>query len=137
VGGAAQTKIIKKLGGGVRLALAQYRELAAFAQFASDLDETTRKQLERGQRVTELMKQKQYSPLSIGEMALSLFAVNEGFLDQVPVKKIVSFEAGLHAHMRAAHGELLEQINSTGSWNDEIAAGLRKVAEEFVATGAY
>jgi len=137
VGGAAQTKIIKKLGGGVRLALAQYRELAAFAQFASDLDETTRKQLERGQRVTELMKQKQYSPLSIGEMALSLFAVNEGFLDQVPVKKIVSFEAGLHAHMRAAHGALLEQINSSGAWNDEIAAGLRKVAEEFVATGAY
>ncbi|MCJ7557821.1 MAG: F0F1 ATP synthase subunit alpha [Gammaproteobacteria bacterium] len=137
VGGAAQTKIIKKLGGGVRMALAQYRELAAFAQFASDLDDTTRKQLERGQRVTELMKQKQYSPLSVGEMAMSLFAVNEGFLDAVPVKKIVDFEAGLHAHMRAAHGALLEQINSTGNWNDEIAASLRKVAEEFQATGAY
>ena len=85
VGGAAQTKIIKKLGGGVRLALAQYRELAAFAQFASDLDATTRQQLERGQRVTELMKQKQYSPLSVAEMALSLYAVNEGYLDKVEV----------------------------------------------------
>jgi len=137
VGGAAQTKIIKKLGGGVRLALAQYRELAAFAQFASDLDETTRKQLERGQRVTELMKQKQYSPLSIGQMALSLFAVNEGFLDEVPVKKIVDFEAGLHAHMRAAHSALEDKINSTGDFNDDIAAELRKVAEEFRATGAY
>ena len=137
VGGAAQTKIIKKLGGGVRLALAQYRELAAFAQFASDLDETTRKQLERGQRVTELMKQKQYSPLSIGQMALSLFAVNEGFLDEVPVKKIVDFEAGLHAHLRAAHAALEDKINSTGDYNDDIAAELRKVAEEFRATGAY
>jgi F-type H+-transporting ATPase subunit alpha len=137
VGGAAQTKIIKKLGGGVRLALAQYRELAAFAQFASDLDDTTRKQLERGQRVTELMKQKQYSPLSIGQMALSLFAVNEGFLDEVPVKKIVDFEAGLHAHMRAAHSALEDKINSTGDFNDDIAAELRKVAEEFRATGAY
>ncbi|MDH3400409.1 MAG: F0F1 ATP synthase subunit alpha [Chromatiales bacterium] len=137
VGGAAQTKIIKKLGGGVRLALAQYRELAAFAQFASDLDDTTRKQLERGQRVTELMKQKQYSPLSIGQMALSLFAVNEGFLDEVPVKKIVDFEAGLHAHMRAAHAALEDKINSTGDFNDDIAAELRKVAEEFRATGAY
>ena len=89
VGGAAQTKIIKKLGGGVRLALAQYRELAAFAQFASDLDETTRKQLERGQRVTELMKQKQYSPLNVAEMAASLFAANEGYLDDVPVEKLL------------------------------------------------
>jgi F-type H+/Na+-transporting ATPase subunit alpha len=89
VGGAAQTKIIKKLGGGVRLALAQYRELAAFAQFASDLDAATRRQLERGQRVTELMKQKQYSPLSVAEMALSLYAVNEGFLDDVPAAKVV------------------------------------------------
>ncbi len=96
VGGAAQTKIIKKLGGGVRLALAQYRELAAFAQFASDLDETTRKQLERGQRVTELMKQKQYSPLSVAEMAVSLFAANEGYLDDVDIKKVVDFEAALH-----------------------------------------
>jgi F-type H+-transporting ATPase subunit alpha len=137
VGGAAQTKIIKKLGGGVRLALAQYRELAAFAQFASDLDETTRKQLERGQRVTELMKQKQYSPLSVGEMAMSLYAVNEGYLDKVDVDKVVAFEAGLRAHMKAHHGELLEKINATCDLNDEIQSGLKAVAEEFKATGAY
>ena len=105
VGGAAQTKIIKKLGGGVRLALAQYRELAAFAQFASDLDEATRKQLERGQRVTELMKQPQYSPLSVGEMAVSLFAANEGYLDDVEANKIVDFEAALHAHVNEKFAE--------------------------------
>ena len=110
VGGAAQTKIIKKLGGGVRLALAQYRELAAFAQFASDLDEITRKQLERGQRVTELMKQLQYSPLSIAEMGVSLYAANEGFLDDLEVNKVVPFEAGLHAHMRSNHADLLDQV---------------------------
>src|SRR5918994_493292 len=99
VGGAAQTDIIKKLGGGIRLSLAQYRELAAFSQFASDLDEATRKQLERGQRVTEMMKQKQYAPMSVAEMALSIYAVNEGFLDDVPLAKILPFEAGLHAHL--------------------------------------
>ena len=137
VGGAAQTKIIKKLGGGVRLALAQYRELAAFAQFASDLDETTRKQLERGQRVTELMKQKQYSPLSVGEMAMSLFAVNEGYIDDVEADKVVAFEAALLAHMKANHGDLLDKINDTGDYSDEIQAGLKAVAEEFIATGAY
>ncbi len=137
VGGAAQTKIIKKLGGGVRLALAQYRELAAFAQFASDLDETTRKQLERGQRVTELMKQKQYSPLSVGEMAMSLFAVNEGYIDDIDSDKVVPFEAALHAHMKANHGDLLDKINATGDYSDEIQAGLKAVAEEFKKTGAY
>ena len=103
VGGAAQTKIIKKLGGGVRLALAQYRELAAFAQFASDLDAATRAQLERGERVTELMKQKQYSPLSVAEMGLSLFAANEGFIDPVPVDKVVDYEEALHDFARANH----------------------------------
>ena len=137
VGGAAQTKIIKKLGGGVRLALAQYRELAAFAQFASDLDAATRRQLERGQRVTELMKQKQYSPLTVAEMAVSLFAVNEGFLDDVPVNRVVAFEAALHAHARANHKPLLDKINATGDYNDEIAAELKKVVEEFKSTGAY
>ena len=95
VGGAAQTKIVKKLGGGIRLALAQYRELAAFAQFASDLDDATRKQLEHGQRVTELMKQKQYSPQSVAEMGIVLFVANEGFLDDVDVTKVVAFEAAL------------------------------------------
>ena len=114
VGGAAQTKIIKKLGGGVRLALAQFRELAAFAQFASDLDETTRKQLERGQRVTELMKQKQYAPLTVAEMAVSLYAANEGYLDDVPADKIVDFETALHASFIDGVPDLVQKINDTG-----------------------
>jgi F-type H+-transporting ATPase subunit alpha len=137
VGGAAQTKIIKKLGGGIRLALAQYRELAAFAQFASDLDEATRRQLERGQRVTELMKQKQYSPLSVAEMAVSLFAVNEGFLDDVPVAKVGDFEVALHAHAEGNNKELLERIQATGDFGDEIAGELRAMVEAFKKTGAY
>ena len=137
VGGAAQTKIIKKLGGGVRLALAQYRELAAFAQFASDLDATTRNQLERGQRVTELMKQKQYSPLSVGDMAVSLYAANEGFLDDVDATDIVVFEAAMHAHVRDNHADLLNKINDTGDYNDDIAAGLKAAIEDFKATGAF
>ncbi len=137
VGGAAQTKIVKKLGGGVRLALAQYRELAAFAQFASDLDETTRKQLERGQRVTEVMKQKQYSPMSVGEMGLSLYAVNEGYMDDVPVEKIVDFENAMQAYVRSEHGDLIEKINETGDYNDEIEANLKKAVEQFKQTGAY
>ncbi|MFZ5620847.1 MAG: F0F1 ATP synthase subunit alpha [Pseudomonadota bacterium] len=137
VGGAAQTKIIKKLGGGVRLALAQYRELAAFAQFASDLDEATRKQLERGQRVTELMKQKQYAPLTIAEMALSLFAANEGYLDDVDIKKVVEFESAMHAYVKSNHGALIEKINTTADYNDEIAAGLKKAVEDFKANGAW
>ncbi|MDZ7769545.1 MAG: F0F1 ATP synthase subunit alpha [Woeseiaceae bacterium] len=137
VGGAAQTAIIKKLGGGVRLALAQYRELAAFAQFASDLDETTRKQLQRGQRVTELMKQKQYSPLSVAEMALSLYAVNEGFIDKVDVAKVVAYEAALHDYARAHHEDLLKKINETGSYSEEIQNGLKKVCQDFAEKGAY
>ncbi|HEY8521021.1 MAG TPA: F0F1 ATP synthase subunit alpha [Gammaproteobacteria bacterium] len=137
VGGAAQTKIIRRLGGGVRLALAQYRALAAFAQFASDLDPASRKQLERGQRVTELMKQKQYSPLSVAEMALSLYAVNEGYLDDVPVAKVTDFEAALHDYARSNHRALLDRINASGDYNDEIAAELKKVVEAFKQTGAY
>jgi len=137
VGGAAQTKIIKKLGGGVRLALAQYRELAAFAQFASDLDEATRKQLERGQRVTELMKQSQYAPMSVAEMALSLFAANEGYLDDVPVNKVVDFEAALMAHFRSAYAGDMDSINSNPEYNDEVGGRLRAIIEDFVATGAY
>ncbi len=103
VGGAAQTDIIKRLGGGIRLALAQYRELAAFSQFASDLDEATRRQLERGARVTELMKQKQYAPLSVAEMALSIYAVNNGFFDKVDRKKVVDAEAALQSFAKTAH----------------------------------
>ncbi len=137
VGGSAQTKIIKKLGGGVRLALAQYRELAAFAQFASDLDEATRRQLERGQRVTELMKQKQYSPLAVGLMALSLYAVNEGYIDAVPAKSVVAYETALHAFAKEKHGALIEQINARGDYNDDIAAGLKKICEDFKTNGAY
>ncbi|MGB5177527.1 MAG: F0F1 ATP synthase subunit alpha [Gammaproteobacteria bacterium] len=137
VGGAAQTKIIKKLGGGVRLALAQYRELAAFSQFASDLDEATRKQLERGQRVTELMKQKQYSPLSVAEMAVSLFAADQGYLDDVENEKIVDFEHAMHGYMRASQSALMDKINDSGDYNDEIEAGLRAAIEDFKATGTW
>jgi len=137
VGGAAQTKVIKKLGGGVRLALAQYRELAAFAQFASDLDAATRQQLERGERVTELMKQKQYSPLSVAEMALSLFAANEGYLDPVPVNRIVDYEQALHDFARANNADLLDQVNESGDYNDDIEAGLKKVCDAFTEQGAY
>ncbi|MBO1923448.1 MULTISPECIES: F0F1 ATP synthase subunit alpha [Thiomicrorhabdus] len=137
VGGAAQTKAIKKLGGGIRLDLAQYRELAAFAQFASDLDATTKAQLERGKRVTELMKQKQFAPLTIAEMAASLFAANEGFLDDVEVEKVLAFEAGMHAHMNSAHADLAAKINDGGAWNDDIAAELKACIEEFKANGVY
>ncbi|HGG61009.1 MAG TPA: F0F1 ATP synthase subunit alpha [Gammaproteobacteria bacterium] len=137
VGGAAQTKIIKKLGGGVRLALAQYRELAAFSQFASDLDEATRKQLERGERVTELMKQNQYSPMTVAEMAFSLHAANEGYLDDVPANKIVSFEAAMQSYIKAEHGELLDKINETGDFNDEIASAMSKAIEDFKANGSW
>ncbi|MBT8422841.1 MAG: F0F1 ATP synthase subunit alpha, partial [Gammaproteobacteria bacterium] len=137
VGGAAQTKIIKKLGGGVRLALAQYRELAAFAQFASDLDKATQDQLARGQRVTELMKQPQYSPLSVGEMAFSLLAANEGYLDDVEVAQIVAFEAALHAFLNDKYGDLLTSINDSGDFNDEIEASMKKALDDFKANGAY
>jgi F-type H+/Na+-transporting ATPase subunit alpha len=137
VGGAAQTKIIKKLGGGVRLALAQYRELAAFSQFASDLDEATRKQLERGQRVTELMKQAQYSPMSVAEMAVSLFAGNEGYLDDLPLNKVVDFERAVLDYMHNSHAELLDKINESGDWNDELAGEMKKALDEFKATGSW
>ncbi len=131
VGGAAQTKVIKKLGGGVRLALAQFRELAAFAQFASDLDETTRKQLERGQRVTEIMKQKQYTPMSVADMAVSLFAANEGYLDDVDVNKVVDFEAALVSYVKSEHADLLAKINETLDYNEEIEKALHAALKDF------
>jgi len=137
VGGAAQTKIIKKLGGGIRLALAQYRELAAFAQFASDLDETTRKQLDRGKRVTELLKQPQYSPLSVAEMAVTLYAVDGGFTDKVPVEKLGDFERALHSHMKTNYAGLMDKINATGDWGDEIKSEMKQGVEEFAQTGSY
>jgi len=134
VGGAAQTNIIKKLGGGVRLALAQYRELAAFSQFASDLDEATRKQLERGQRVTELMKQKQYAPMSVAEMALSLYAGNNGYFDKVDRKKVVETEGALQTFAKTNYGALLKTINEKHDLSKEVDASLKKACEEFFAT---
>jgi F-type H+-transporting ATPase subunit alpha len=137
VGGAAQTNIIKKLGGGVRLALAQYRELAAFSQFASDLDEATRAQLEHGQRVTELMKQKQYSPMSVAQMGVSLFAANEGYLKTVEVKKVLDFEAALHSYMASEHADLMKKVNESGAWDKDMSASFKAALDRFVATQAW
>jgi F-type H+-transporting ATPase subunit alpha len=134
VGGAAQTNIIKKLGGGIRLSLAQYRELAAFSQFASDLDEATRKQLERGQRVTELMKQKQYAPMSVAEMALSLYAANSGFFDKVDRRKVVETEAALQSFARTNYGPLLKTITDKPDLSKDVEASLKKCCEEFFVT---
>jgi F-type H+-transporting ATPase subunit alpha len=137
VGGAAQTKIMKKLSGGIRIALAQYRELAAFAQFASDLDDATRKQLERGQRVTELMKQKQYAPMTVAQQALSIYAVDKGYMDDIAINKIGAFEAGLHAHFANTVGAMMDTISATGDWNDELEGAFKKGIEEFKATGSW
>ena len=137
VGGAAQTKVIKKLGGGTRLALAQYRELAAFAQFASDLDEVTRKQLERGKLVTELMKQNQYAPMNVAEMALTLFAVNKGYMDDVDVNKTLAFEAALGSFVKSKHGALMDNMQSTGEMPADVEAALTKAIEEFKSSAVY
>ncbi|MGB1091901.1 MAG: F0F1 ATP synthase subunit alpha, partial [Oceanobacter sp.] len=137
VGGAAQTKIIKKLGGGIRLALAQYRELAAFAQFASDLDEATRKQLEHGKAVTELMKQGQYAPMSTADMGLVIMAANDGYLEDVDVSKIKSFEAALVSYANSEFAELMAKINVKGDFNDEIKAGLQECIESFKNTQTW
>ncbi len=131
VGGAAQTNIIKKLGGGVRLALAQYRELAAFAQFASDLDEQTRHQLERGQRIMELMKQKQYSPLKVAEMAVSLYAADQGYLDDVEADKVGAFEEALHSYMNAEHAEFMAALNQDAELSDEAKATMKTALDAF------
>jgi F-type H+-transporting ATPase subunit alpha len=136
VGGAAQTDIIKRLGGGIRLALAQYRELAAFSQFASDLDEATRRQLERGQRVTEVMKQRQYAPMSVAEMALSIYAVNNGYMDKTDRKKIVEYEAALQNFARSSHRAALDAIDAEPVLKKHEGA-LKKICDDFVATGAY
>src|SRR5687767_7680806 len=137
VGGAAQTKIISKLGGGIRLALAQYRELAAFSQFASDLDESTRRQLERGQRVTELMKQKQYAPMSVAEMALSIYAVNNGYMDKVELKKVGAFEAGLQAFAKTNYKAAIDGVNSNPVLSPENEAAMKKICGEFATSGTY
>ena len=137
VGGAAQTKIMKKLSGGIRTALAQYRELAAFSQFASDLDDATRAQLDHGERVTELMKQKQYSPQSVAEMGIVLYAVNEGYLNDVEVNKVGDFESSLLSYMHAEYGDLMKSIVDTGDYNDDIAASFKEALEKFKATQTW
>src|SRR6187399_2081281 len=137
VGGNAQTKIIKKLGGGVRLALAQYRELAAFAQFASDLDQATLKQLDRGRLVTELMKQPQYSPLSVSDEALTLFAVNKGYYDDVPVEKALAFEGGLRQFMKTKYAAIIDKIMSTFALTADDEKALSAAIEDFKKTGTY
>ncbi|MEP6996716.1 MAG: F0F1 ATP synthase subunit alpha [Betaproteobacteria bacterium] len=137
VGGAAQTKVIKKLGGGVRLALAQYRELAAFAQFASDLDEATRKQLDRGRLVTELMKQPQYSPLSVAEEALTLLAVTKGYFDDVPVEKALAFESSLRAFMKSKYAALMDKLESSKEMDGDAEKAFAAAIEDFKKNGSY
>ena len=137
VGGAAQTKIMKKLSGGIRTALAQYRELAAFSQFASDLDDATKAQLDHGERVTELMKQKQYSPQSVAEMGLVLFAANEGYLNDIEVNKIGDFEDALLSFMQAEHGDVMSSIVDSGDYNDEIAGAFKAAIEKFKSTQTW
>ena len=137
VGGAAQTKVIKKLGGGIRMALAQYRELAAFAQFASDLDEATRKQLERGKMVTELMKQAQFAPMTVADTALTLFAVNKGYLDDVDVKKALAFEAALHAFIKSKYKALRDKIEETKEMDADAEKALSAAIDDFKASAVY
>src|SRR5512144_349693 len=137
VGGKAQVPFMRKISGGIKLALAQYRELAAFSQFASDLDEATRRQLEHGQRVTELMKQKQYAPMTVAEMGVSLFAANEGFLRDVDVDKVLAFEAALLTYMRTEHGDFMNEITKTGAYNDDVVATMRAAIEKFKATQTF
>ena len=137
VGGAAQTDIVKKLGGGVRLALAQYRELAAFAQFASDLDETTRRQLERGQRVMEVLKQKQYAPLSVAGQAVSLYAVDRGYLDDLELAQVGAFEDALQAHMQSKYADLMKSIEDDPKFTDEVDAQLKAAIDDFKTNNAW
>jgi len=137
VGGSAQVPFMRKISGGIKLALAQYRELAAFSQFASDLDEATRRQLEHGRRITELMKQKQYHPMTVAEMGVSLFAANERYLEDVEVSKVLDFERGLLSYMVAEHGDFMKSIQADPQYNDEIVAYLKKAIEQFKATQSY
>ena len=131
VGGAAQLPSIRKLGGGVRIALAQFRELEAFAQFASDLDDASREQLEQGQKVTEVMKQKQYSPMSVGEMSVMLYAVNEGFMKDVELKKVSDFESALLSFMASEYKDLMSNLDETGEYSDEILATFKEALDKF------
>ncbi len=137
VGGDAQTSFMKKISGGIKLALAQYRELAAFSQFASDLDEATRRQLEHGERVNELMKQKQFAPMSVAEMGLVLFAANEGYLRDQPVNKVLDFESALLSYMGAQHADFMNNINETGAYTPEIVETMKEAIETFKATQTW
>jgi F-type H+-transporting ATPase subunit alpha len=139
VGGAAQTKIMKRrdTGGGVRLALAQYRELAAFAQFASDLDEATRKQLERGRMVTELMKQPQYSPLQVWEMALTLFGVNNGYFDDIEVKKALAAERSMRDYLKSKYADLINRMETTKDLSKDDEAALHDAIKDWKKNGTY
>ena len=137
VGGDAQVKFMSKISGGIKLALAQYRELAAFSQFASDLDDATRRQLEHGERVNELMKQKQYAPMTVAEMGVVLFAANEGFLEDIEVPKILDFEAALLAYMNSEHSDFMSEVNRVGAYADEIVQRMHKAVESFKSTQAW
>ncbi|QIW15132.1 F0F1 ATP synthase subunit alpha [Pasteurellaceae bacterium RH1A] len=137
VGGSAQTKLVKKMAGGIRTALAQYRELAAFAQFASDLDEATRKQLSHGQKVTELLKQKQFEPMSVAQLGLVLFAAEFGYLDDVELERIGSFEAGLLEYAASQHGDFMKDLSASGNYNDDIKAQLTAIVEGFKKNSSW
>ena len=137
VGGSAQVSFMKKISGGIKLALAQYRELAAFSQFASDLDDATRRQLEHGRRVTELMKQKQYSPMTVADMGVSLFAANSGYLEDIEVDQVLEFEQGLLAYMHSEHAEFMQNINESGDYSDEIEAAMREAIEAYKAQANF
>ena len=137
VGGAAQLPSIRKLGGGVRIALAQFRELEAFAQFASDLDDASREQLEQGQKVTEVMKQKQYSPMSVGEMSVMLFAVNEGYMKDVELNKVADFESALLSFMASEYKELMANLDETGEYSDDVLASFKEALEKFKSTQTW
>ncbi|HBO38319.1 MAG TPA: F0F1 ATP synthase subunit alpha, partial [Pasteurellaceae bacterium] len=137
VGGSAQTKIVKKLAGGIRTALAQYRELAAFAQFASDLDDATRKQLSHGEKVTELLKQKQYAPLSVAEQAILLFAVEFGYLEDVELDKISDFEVALLSYANRNNTEFMQELTKTGNYNDEIKDTLKGILDSFKTNSTW
>ena len=137
VGGAAQLPSIRKLGGGVRIALAQFRELEAFAQFASDLDDASREQLEQGQKVTEVMKQKQYSPMSVGEMSVMLFAVNEGYMKDVELNKVADFESALLSFMASEYKELMANLDETGEYSDDVLASFKEALEKFKSSQTW
>jgi F-type H+-transporting ATPase subunit alpha len=137
VGGAAQTPLIKKLGGGVRIALAQFRELEAFAQFASDLDDASREQLELGQKVTELMKQKQYSPMSVSQMGLVLFAVDKGYLKDVEINKIADFETSLLSYMATEHKDFMDALAESGEYSDEVINTFTEALDKFKSTQTW